>query len=77
MLLEGLCDIACKLEKNPLTRSQGSLVPLASLIWLAAGAGHNSQETSTTLRKELVTEFNGEEFDVSPALRPHPSAIWS
>ncbi|GAA5840236.1 hypothetical protein JCM5353_007836 [Sporobolomyces roseus] len=38
-------------------------VLLEGLCDVAPGAGHNAYETSTALRKELVTEFHGEEFD--------------
>jgi len=64
VLLEGLCDVARKFSKKLLD----SLRSLTSLFFHTAGAGHNAYETSTTLRKELVTEFHGEEFDVNSQL---------
>ncbi|GAA5944456.1 uncharacterized protein JCM15063_006370 [Sporobolomyces koalae] len=38
-------------------------VVLEGLCDISPGAGHQAYESSTTIRKELVTEFGGEEFD--------------
>ncbi|GAA5983003.1 hypothetical protein JCM5350_003537 [Sporobolomyces pararoseus] len=41
-------------------------VVLEGLCDISPGQGHTAYESSTTLRKELVTEFNGESFDAGP-----------
>ncbi|GAA5916185.1 uncharacterized protein JCM6883_000103 [Sporobolomyces salmoneus] len=46
-------------SKRAITRFK---VVLEGLCDIAPGTGHNAYESSTTLHKELVTEFNGEEF---------------